>query len=200
MVRKKKRLTEEEKRERRAKRILRFFKDLAFSVVMFVLVMVFWYKVMIPNGGHAIIGSSMYPTYKTYAYAFGNKLSPEDEIHRGDIVIIKDVDPNFKGTVVKRIIGLPGETVEVKGGVAYVNGEKLDENYINLSGNVLSKMETDPIVLGEDEYFYLGDNRVNSVDAREYGPAKREQILERMDANKNIWNVLFHKQKGRKNV
>ena len=193
MFRKKKELTEEEKRERRAKRILRFFKDLTFSVVMFALAVVFWWKVMIPNGGHAIIGSSMYPTYKTYAYAFGTKLSPEDEIQRGDIVIIKNVDPSFRGTVVKRIIGLPGETIEVKDGIAYINGEKLDEDYVNLSGKTLAKMEVEPITLGEEEYYYMGDNRVNSVDAREFGPAKREQIVEKIDTKKTIWNVLFHK-------
>ena len=193
MFRKKKELTEEEKRERRAKRILRFFKDLTFSVVMFALAVVFWWKVMIPNGGHAIIGSSMYPTYKTYAYAFGTKLSPEDEIQRGDIVIIRNVDPSFRGTVVKRIIGLPGETIEVKDGIAYINGEKLDEDYVNLSGKTLAKMDVESITLGEDEYYYMGDNRVNSVDAREFGPAKREQITEKMDTKKTIWNVLFHK-------
>ncbi len=193
MFRKKKELTEEEKRERRAKRILRIFKDLTFSVVMFALAVVFWWKVMIPNGGHAIIGSSMYPTYKTYAYAFGTKLSSEDEIQRGDIVIIKNVDPSFRGTVVKRIIGLPGETIEVKDGIAYINGEKLDEDYVNLSGKTLAKMDVEPITLGEDEYYYMGDNRVNSVDAREFGPAKREQIAEKIDTKKTIWNVLFHK-------
>ena len=67
---------------------------------------------------------------------------------------------------IKRIIGLPGETVQIVDGTIYINGEVLDESY----GREVMKnsgMAADPITLGEDEYFVLGDNRNDSTDSRD---------------------------------
>ena len=78
---------------------------------------------------------------------------------------------------VKRIIGLPGETVQIVGDTIYINGEVLEENYgkdpIDDPGRA-----SEPIVLGEDEYFVLGDNREVSIDSRDsdVGNVKREWI------------------------
>lgn len=81
---------------------------------------------------------------------------------------------------IKRIIGLPGETVQVKEGYVYINGEKLDEHY----GNELMNdpgIAAAPITLGEDEYFVLGDNRNHSSDSRteSVGVLKREDLIGR---------------------
>lgn len=84
---------------------------------------------------------------------------------------------------IKRIIGLPGETVQIDDeGNIYINGELLDESY----GREVIKSETvglarDPIVLGDDEYFVLGDNRNNSTDSRAslVGNIKRDDIIGR---------------------
>lgn len=81
---------------------------------------------------------------------------------------------------IKRIIGLPGETVQVKDGYVYINGEKLDEHY----GNELMVdpgIAAVPITLGEDEYFVLGDNRNHSSDSRvdSVGVLKREDLIGR---------------------
>ena len=79
---------------------------------------------------------------------------------------------------VKRIIGLPGETVQIVGDEIYINGELLEENYgkdpITDEGRA-----TEPIVLGEDEYFVLGDNREVSVDSRyeSVGNIKKDWIV-----------------------
>lgn len=81
---------------------------------------------------------------------------------------------------IKRIIGLPGETVQVKDGYVYINGELLDEHY----GNELMLdpgIAAEAITLGEDEYFVLGDNRNHSSDSREetVGVIKREDLIGR---------------------
>lgn len=81
---------------------------------------------------------------------------------------------------IKRIIGLPGETIQIKDGYVYIDGEKLDEHY----GNELMDdpgIAATPITLGEDEYFVLGDNRNHSSDSRvdKVGVIKREDLIGR---------------------
>ena len=81
---------------------------------------------------------------------------------------------------IKRIIGLPGETVQIVDGTIYINGEVLGESY----GREVMKnsgMAADPIMLGDDEYFVLGDNRNDSTDSRDpsVGKIKRNQIIGR---------------------
>lgn len=81
---------------------------------------------------------------------------------------------------IKRIIGLPGETVQIVDGYVYINGVQLDEHY----GNEVMKeagLAKEPLTLGEDEYFVLGDNRNNSQDSRaaNVGVIHRDELLGR---------------------
>ena len=83
---------------------------------------------------------------------------------------------------IKRIIGLPGETVQVIDGYVYIDGEQLDEHY----GNELMEspgIAEDPITLGEDEYFVLGDNRNHSSDSRDATVG----VLHRKDLRGRAW-------------
>lgn len=96
------------------------------------------------------------------AYLFG-------EPQRGDIIIFKYPDDPSQ-LFVKRIVGMPGETVEIIDGVTYINGEEFEEDYINDS-YWLSSVENEdygPYVVPEDSYFMMGDNRGNSRDSRKW--------------------------------
>ena len=81
---------------------------------------------------------------------------------------------------IKRIIGLPGETVQIIDGYVYINGEKLNENF-GLEVMINAGSAANPIKLGDDEYFVLGDNRNCSADSREVsvGVLKREELIGR---------------------
>lgn len=80
---------------------------------------------------------------------------------------------------VKRIIGLPGETIAMEEGVVYINGQALEEPYLSES-HTRRKTNMEPLTLGEDEYFVMGDNRDNSNDSRRIGPLQRRAIIGRV--------------------
>ena len=98
---------------------------------------------------------------------------------RYDIIVFPyQYEPNTY--YIKRIIGLPGETIQIIDGYIYIDGEQLDEHY----GNELMNdpgIAAEPVTLGEDEYFVLGDNRNNSQDSRavNVGVIHRKDILGR---------------------
>jgi len=83
---------------------------------------------------------------------------------------------------IKRIIGLPGETVQIVGGYVYINGRKLGETYgLEVIESTKYGIAEEPIILGEDEYFVLGDNRNHSSDSRDpsVGILKRDELMGR---------------------
>ena len=112
--------------------------------------------------------SSMYPTIEVgdrvlmwrLAYAFGGE--PE----RGDIVVFEAPEElNESSDLIKRIIGLPGETIEIKNGAVYIDGEILDEADYQ---HAVPQYEYGPVTIPEDCYFMLGDNRNKSIDSHEW--------------------------------
>lgn len=124
-----------------------------------------------------VIGTSMTPTLADGDQLIVEKVSYYfNEPKRYDIIVFpypEEPDKHY----IKRIIGLPGETVQIIDGYVYINGELLDEHYGNEVMNNAG-IASDPIVLGEDEYFVLGDNRNNSEDSRyaAVGNIKRSDI------------------------
>lgn len=104
------------------------------------------------------------------------------EIRRGDIVVFKyPRDPNL--AYVKRVIGLPGELVLIKGKKVYINGAPLSEpyaHYLDRSGGDLEwRGSFGPVRVAEDHYFVMGDNRDNSEDSRYWGLVHRDLIIGR---------------------
>ena len=123
--------------------------------------------------------------------------SMNNTLHDGDILITEKITKNFKNNnyerydviifepkdkkekyYIKRIIGLPGETISISNGDIYINNEIINESYgkekMKDDGNAREEY-----TLKEDEFFVLGDNRNNSLDSRYIGAVKKEQILSR---------------------
>jgi signal peptidase I len=125
-----------------------------------------------------VSGSSMFPTFDTGHYLIIDQVSYRFENpDRGDIVVFhypKDPEKFF----IKRVVGLPGETIQIKDGRVLVinadfpDGLLLDEPYIEETRN-----ENMVVALTEDEYFVMGDNRIASSDSRIWGPLPRENIV-----------------------
>ncbi len=117
-------------------------------------------------------GYSMEPTLYGHQRLIIEKLSYRfTQPHRGDIVVIR-VD-GFDELLIKRVIGLPGETLEVKNGVVFINGKALDEPYVN--GAPRGDYPTTKIP--EGYIFVMGDNRNNSNDSRSFGPVPIDHIV-----------------------
>ncbi|MCK9497715.1 MAG: signal peptidase I [Candidatus Colwellbacteria bacterium] len=121
-------------------------------------------------------GASMEPNFQTgnylvvdiISYKFGN---PE----RGDVVVFR-YPGNRSLYYIKRVIGLPGERVTLMSGNIFINGEVLKENYIPSYVETDAFDETD-FLLGEEEYFVMGDNRSSSFDSRSWGPLGKNDIV-----------------------
>jgi len=120
-----------------------------------------------------IEGTSMEPNLHDGQYLIINKLlyylhPPE----RGDVVVFH-YPKNPRRDFIKRVIGLPGEKVEVRGERIFINGEELEEPYTLHTSNYT----WGPQRLGEDEYFVLGDNRNSSSDSHNWGSLSRDAII-----------------------
>ena len=112
-------------------------------------------------------GTSMYPTLQDKEFMILNKISLKQGINRFDIVVVQE---NNK-YIIKRVIGLPGESVMYKDSKLYINGKVIEDNYSKTTTN-----DFDNVVLGENEYFVMGDNRAVSSDSRIIGPVNIKNI------------------------
>ena len=152
-----------------------------FSTILYILVVLLGTYLLITFVGQrtSVSGSSMEPTLSNNDQLILDKISYRfSEPQRFDIIVFP-FQYAEKTFYVKRIIGLPGETVQIDlHGNIYINGQILNEDYgketINFAG-----LAVEPITLGDDEYFVMGDNRNNSSDSRDpsVGNIRRSNII-----------------------
>ncbi len=165
------------------KAIGHFFLDIIETVVIALSIFLIVYLfVMQP---HQVNGSSMYPTYEDGEYLLTDKVSYRTgEPKRGDVVVFKAPRaaqcPEGTGCdFIKRIVGLPGDLVEVSNDVVILNGRTLDEEY--LPNGVVTRpgayTSNGAITVPTGCYFVMGDNRPHSSDSRVWGTVCKNEIV-----------------------
>ena len=157
-----------------------FFLDILEVVVFAIAIFLFIYLLVLQP--HKIKGDSMQPNYPDGKFLLTDKLSYRfGQPKRGDVVVFEA--PGAQGEeYIKRIIGLPGEKVSVKSGSVFIDGQKLNESYLNNNlytspGTFLS--ENQEVKVPDDNFFVLGDNRSASSDSRAWGFIHKTKITGR---------------------
>ncbi len=157
---------EQDKGKRLKKEISEWVRSILLAVVLAVIIRLFFFQVTI------VEGKSMYPTIDNHERLIVNKAvfylkQPE----KGDIIVF-----NFSAhrDFIKRVVALEGDEVEIKNGLLYVNGQPVEESYINSS----KMIDFGPVVIPSGHAFVLGDNRGDSMDSRD--PAVGFISLERI--------------------
>jgi signal peptidase I len=146
-----------------------WLRDLILSLLLALTFVIFLYQPV------QVEGTSMLPQLTNRERIFINKFVYRFEaIHRGDIVVFHyPLDPSK--SYIKRVIGLPGETVRIRAGVVYINGRALREPYV--LPWYLDHDDSPALTLGPGEYYVLGDHRDSSNDSREWGPVARKYVF-----------------------
>ena len=141
-------------------------------------------------------GRSMYPTLKDGEFGFTNVGGVLlNGVKRGDIVVVTMEEKGQKTHWVKRVIGMPGDTISCVNDIVFINGKVLDETqyidpdyrqscvdqfgYFNKVPNAdnTDVQDFEEVKLGDDEYYVMGDNRPYSKDSRYVGPVKKSQLF-----------------------
>ena len=161
---------------------------LSIVIVVVVVILAAGYLILSSNVGIQVVpnlevkkefkinGMAMSPTYNnddTFLITPCKSSECQKNIKRGDVIVL---DNNF----VRRIIGLPGETIMIKNNNIYINGQILDESrYLKDSTTIpgIYAEEGESIVISADKYFAMGDNRMHSFDSRDSGLISIEQIV-----------------------
>ncbi len=169
--------------------ILDWLKYILLAILVGLLLVVFVIQ------RNAVIGDSMDPTLKNGDQVLVEKVSKYfDGITYEDVVTIKtaNLPQHEEGpNIIKRVIGLPGDTIEIKNGSVYRNGEFLLEAY--LSPELLTETRSSQfsqVTLGPDEYYVMGDNRTVSLDSRSIGPIPLNHMIGEVLIRFYPWNEL----------
>ena len=149
---------------------LYWLRDLLLSVVIAIVVILFLYRPV------KVEGTSMMPTLLNQERIFINQFSYRfglGAIQRGDMVVFWYPSDPTK-SYIKRVIGIPGDLVEVRDGTVFISGRRLEERYV--PDEYRDRVSTPPKWVSPDYYFVLGDHRSSSNDSRTWGLVGRRYI------------------------
>ncbi len=143
------------------KNVLEWIKDILIAVVIAALILVFLKPIIVQQ-------QSMEPNFHAGDYLLTSRQAYRffGDPERGDVIVFRSELLDDEGNVkclIKRVIGLPGDVVEIKSGYVYVNGEEIDEPYVKEQG---ISGEMDAVTVPDNELFVMGDNRGVSEDSR----------------------------------
>ncbi|MBO2945296.1 signal peptidase I [Paenibacillus sp. F411] len=150
-----------------------WIKTIAIAFAIMLLLNMFVFNLSM------VKGESMEPTLTASERLFINKIGYRfGDPRHGDVIVLKDPSdgPDKKEFLVKRIVGVPGDTVEVKGHILYVNGKAQKEEYTDVP---IEDPDYGPVTVEEGHYFVMGDNRhfQKSKDSRKFGTVERSEIV-----------------------
>ena len=155
-----------------------FVVVIAIGAAMFIRVFLFQQ--------YYIDGPSMQTTLMPQDRVLVNKMSYKlHDVHRGDVIVFDRVTNEVQhDDLIKRVLGLPGEALEIRSCVVYIDGVQVEEPYLNLeqtsqiepSARCGSHTDMAPVVIPENMVFVMGDNRVQSFDSRDFGPIAIDKV------------------------
>lgn len=153
---------------------MEILETVVFIGSLFIVVYLFLLQ---PN---QVKGASMEPSFQTGNYIFTSKFTYKirDPL-RGDVVVFRSPSNNDI-EFIKRIIGLPGDTIRIENQEVYVNNEIINEPYISARTTLFTNgylKEGEEIIIPEKHYFVMGDNRPHSSDSREFGPIEKSSFI-----------------------
>lgn len=160
------------------KKVGSFFLDIieiaVIALAIFVIIYLFLFQ------PHQVRGNSMYPNFHDGEYLLTDKISYRfSQPKRGDVIIFK-APRNEEYEYIKRVVGLPGERIKISQGKIFVNDQAINEFYLASEYQTRGGAfwpENQTLVVGENKYFVLGDNRSHSSDSRDWGPVPQENII-----------------------
>jgi len=150
--------------------LLTWLRDLTLSVLIAIVVILFLYQPV------KVEGNSMEPGLEDQERIFINKFIYRfgfGSVDRGDLVVFWFAGDPTK-SYIKRVIAVPGDTVEIREGMVVVNGQELEESYV--PDAFRDRRSRPPLTLQQDQYYVLGDHRSSSNDSRAWGPVERDMI------------------------
>ena len=167
-------------------------RGLRIAIVLFLAIGVIEFVHDSVGTCSVIEGVSMYPTFSPNDVVQAKP--SHDRVDRGDVIIFTD---DRGERVIKRIIALPGETVTIYRGFVYINSRRLSEPYLpRFTYTFKSDISNErPAIwqLADDQYFVLGDNRLESYDSRNFGPVERHRIHSVVSLPENTFKPGFSK-------
>jgi signal peptidase I len=176
----------EERAESQTKSIVReFIETILITLLIYALIRTFLFE------NYRVLGHSMDPTLENSQFLVVNKLGYRlNDPERGDIVVFRDPRSDER-KLIKRVIGLPGEVVEIRDGQVLIDDQVLDEVYITNQG----RYSQPPLQIPEGDYFVLGDNRNNSSDSHNWGTLPRDRVVGKAWVSywpPRLWGIIPH--------